>query len=604
VGGKWPDNSLSDKSGARVSLRPSRGTQARAHCGTEPVKCAMFGHARSKFQSSSPSPNNPGFLQKNNNVDEKGRIVGPFTEQPSPKNLLTRDNERGSRFRHTETDFSNLYARDLLPAKNGEEPTIQFLLEVVDILTNYVRKTFDRSTKVLDFHHPHQLLEGMEGFNLELSDQPESLEQILVDCRDTLKYGVRTGHPRFFNQLSTGLDIIGLAGEWLTSTANTNMFTYEIAPVFVLMEQLTLKKMREIVGWPNGEGDGIFSPGGAISNMYSVMVARYKHYPEVKTKGMTAAPRLVLFTSEHSHYSIKKASAVLGFGTENLILLKTDERGRVIPADLEAKVIDAKQKGCVPLFVNATAGSTVYGAFDPINEIADICEKYNMWLHVDGAWGGGLLMSRKHRHKLNGVERANSVTWNPHKMMGVPLQCSAILVREKGLLQGCNSMCAGYLFQPDKQYDVTYDTGDKAIQCGRHVDIFKFWLMWKAKGTSGFEKHIDRCLELSEYLYNKIKNREGYEMVFQGQPQHTNVCFWYIPPSLRDMPDREEKRQRLHKVAPKIKAMMMECGTTMVGYQPQGDKVNFFRMVISNPAATRSDIDFLIDEIERLGQDL
>uniref|UniRef100_A0A8C1XJT6 Glutamate decarboxylase 1b n=1 Tax=Cyprinus carpio TaxID=7962 RepID=A0A8C1XJT6_CYPCA len=420
--------------------------------------------------------------------------------------------------------FNSLY---LLPAKNGEEPTIQFLLEVVEILTNYVRKTFDRSTKVLDFHHPHQLLEGMEGFNLELSDQPESLEQILVDCRDTLKYGVRTGHPRFFNQLSSGLDIIGLAGEWLTSTANTNI-----------------------------------------------------------------------------HYSIKKAGAVLGFGKENVILLKTDERGRVIPADLEAKIIDAKQKGYVPLFVNATAGTTVYGAFDPINDIADICEKYNLWLHVDGAWGGGLLMSRKHRHKLSGIERANSVTWNPHKMMGVPLQCSAILVREKGILQGCNSMCAGYLFQPDKQYDVTYDTGDKAIQCGRHVDIFKFWLMWKAKGTIGFEQHTDRCLEISEYLYNKIKNRVGYEMVFEGQPQHTNVCFWYIPPSLRGMPHGDERREKLHRVAPKIKAMMMECGTTMVGYQPQGDKVNFFRMVVSNHAVTKSDIDFLIDEIERLGHDL
>ncbi|KPP68148.1 glutamate decarboxylase 1-like [Scleropages formosus] len=536
-------------------------------------------------------------MDKNNSLDEKSRIGGSFKERQSSKNVLSCEN-RDPRFGHTETDFSNLFARDLLPAKNGEEPTMQFLLEVVDILTNYIRKTFDRSTKVLDFHHPHQLLEGIEGFNLELSDQPESLEQILVDCRDTLKYGVRTGHPRFFNQLSSGLDIIGLAGEWLTSTANTNMFTYEIAPVFVLMEQLTLKKMREIVGWPGGEGDGIFSPGGAISNMYSVMVARYKYYPEVKTKGMSAAPRLILFTSEHSHYSIKKAGAALGFGVENVILLKCDERGRVIPADLEAKIIDAKQKnskqcgrwnsvmrhgaslqGYVPLFVNATAGST-------------------------GAWGGGLLMSRKHRHKLSGIERANSVTWNPHKMMGVPLQCSAILVREKGLLQGCNQMCAGYLFQPDKQYDVTYDTGDKAIQCGRHVDIFKFWLMWKAKGTSGFEQHINKCLELSEYLYTKIKNREGYEMVFQGEPQHTNVCFWYLPPSLRGMPDCPERRERLHKVAPKIKAMMMESGTTMVGYQPQGDKVNFFRMVVSNPAATKSDIDFLIEEIERLGQDL
>ncbi|KAL4680680.1 hypothetical protein H8959_022621, partial [Pygathrix nigripes] len=202
-----------------------------------------------------------GFLQRTNSLEEKSRLVSAFKERQSSKNLLSCENsDRDARFRRTETDFSNLFARDLLPAKNGEEQTVQFLLEVVDILLNYVRKTFDRSTKVLDFHHPHQLLEGMEGFNLELSDHPESLEQILVDCRDTLKYGVRTGHPRFFNQLSTGLDIIGLAGEWLTSTANTNMFTYEIAPVFVLMEQITLKKMREIVGWSSKDGDGIFSP--------------------------------------------------------------------------------------------------------------------------------------------------------------------------------------------------------------------------------------------------------------------------------------------------------------------------------------------------------
>uniref|UniRef100_A0A8C1QIA9 Glutamate decarboxylase 1b n=1 Tax=Cyprinus carpio TaxID=7962 RepID=A0A8C1QIA9_CYPCA len=519
--------------------------------------------AEDMFCNSSPCCNDAGFLQKNNSLDEKSRMVGAFKE--SAKNQMSCDNSE--RFTRAETDFSNLFARDLLPAKNGEEPTIQFLLEVVEILTNYVASTWSCLT--------NQSRWSRSWWTAETRSSMES-EQVRA-------HGAIT--------TPSNHDLVKL-------------FTYEIAPVFVLMEQLTLKKMREIIGWTNGDGDGLFSPGGAISNMYSVMVARYKYFPEVKTKGMSAAPRLVLFTSEHSHYSIKKAGAVLGFGKENVILLKTDERGRVIPADLEAKIIDAKQKGYVPLFVNATAGTTVYGAFDPINDIADICEKYNLWLHVDGAWGGGLLMSRKHRHKLSGIERANSVTWNPHKMMGVPLQCSAILVREKGILQGCNSMCAGYLFQPDKQYDVTYDTGDKAIQCGRHVDIFKFWLMWKAKGTIGFEQHIDRCLELSEYLYNKIKNREGYEMVFEGQPQHTNVCFWYIPPSLRVMPHGDKRREKLHMVAPKIKAMMMECGTTMVGYQPQGDKVNFFRMVVSNHAVTKSDIDFLIDEIERLGHDL
>ncbi|XP_067233504.1 glutamate decarboxylase 2 [Chanodichthys erythropterus] len=497
--------------------------------------------------------------------------------------------------------FSDLYSTDLLPALDGDAKTMNFLQEVVDILLAYIVESFDRSTKVIDFHYPNELLQRN---NWELSDEPETLDDILISCRATLKYAIKTAHPRYFNQLSTGLDVVGLAADWLTSTANTNMFTYEVAPVFVLLEYVTLKKMREIIGWQDGRGDGIFSPGGAISNMYAMLLARYKMFPEVKEKGMSSVPRLVAFTSEHSHFSIKKGAAALGIGTESVICIKVDERGKMIPSDLERRIIEAKQKGYVPFFVSATAGTTVYGAFDPLIAISDICKKHDIWMHVDGAWGGSLLMSRKHRWKLNGVERANSMTWNPHKMMAVPLQCSALLVREEGLMQSCNQMQACYLFQQDKHYDLSYDTGDKALQCGRHVDIFKLWLMWRAKGTIGFEAQIDKCLELSEYLYNKIKDREGYDMVFDGKPQHTNVCFWYLPPGVRYLEDKVEKMKRLHKVAPVIKARMMEYGTTMVSYQPQGDKVNFFRMVISNPAATFEDIDFLIEEIERLGHDL
>uniref|UniRef100_A0A8C1SHR6 Glutamate decarboxylase 2 n=1 Tax=Cyprinus carpio TaxID=7962 RepID=A0A8C1SHR6_CYPCA len=475
--------------------------------------------------------------------------------------------------------FSDLYSTDLLPALDGDAKTMNFLQEVVDIMLAYIVESFDRSTKVIDFHYPNELLQRN---NWELSDEPETLDDILISCRATLKYAIKTAHPRYFNQLSTGLDMVGLAADWLTSTANTNIMYQQKCVLGLLYCPL----------------------GGAISNMYAMLLARYKMFPEVKEKGMSSAPRLVAFTSEHSHFSIKKGAAALGIGTESVICIKADERGKMIPSDLERRIIEAKQKGYVPFFVSATAGTTVYGAFDPLMAIADICKKHDIWMHVDGAWGGSLLMSRKHRWKLNGVERANSMTWNPHKMMAVPLQCSALLVREEGLMQSCNQMQACYLFQQDKQYDLSYDTGDKALQCGRHVDIFKLWLMWRAKGTIGFEAQIDKCLELSEYLYNKIKDREGYEMVFDGKPQHTNVCFWYLPPGVRYLEDKVEKMKRLHKVAPVIKARMMEYGTTMVSYQPQGDKVNFFRMVISNPAATFEDIDFLIEEIERLGQDL
>uniref|UniRef100_A0A4W4DN73 Glutamate decarboxylase 3 n=1 Tax=Electrophorus electricus TaxID=8005 RepID=A0A4W4DN73_ELEEL len=494
----------------------------------------------------------------------------------------------------------------LLPAENGEKVTRLFLRELLNILLAYINKSQNRSSKVLDFHYPHQLKEGREGFSLELPDQPENLEQLLVDCRDTLKYGVKTGHPRFFNQLSTGLDIIGLAGEWLTSTANTNMFTYEVAPVFILMEEVILKKMQTFIGWSEEEGDGIFSPGGTMSNLYSVLLARYHFFPHVKTEGMHALPRLALFTSAHSHYSIKKSAVTLGIGSENVFLVKCDERGKMIPAELEYSIQTAKGKGLFPFYVNTTAGTTVYGAFDPISDIADICENHGLWLHVDGAWGGGLLLSERHRTKLRGIERASSVTWNPHKMMCVPLQCSAILVRKKGLLQKCNQLSAEYLFQMDKHYDTSYDTGDKTIQCGRHVDVFKLWLMWKAKGLEGFKAQIDHCLENAEYLHCKLQNRKDFQLVFQSKPEHSNVCFWYLPSYVRSMPPGTERNRDVHvsKVAPKIKAKMMESGATMVGYQPLGDKVNFFRCVFSNPATQKADVDFLVDEIARLGSNL
>uniref|UniRef100_A0AAX7TJV0 Glutamate decarboxylase 1a n=1 Tax=Astatotilapia calliptera TaxID=8154 RepID=A0AAX7TJV0_ASTCA len=448
-------------------------------------------------------------------------------------------------------DFSGIYSNDLLPASGGEEMTRGFLQELVGILLGFICKSNQRSSKVLDFHHPHQLKEGLEGFSLDLPVQPETLEQLLVDCRDTLKYGVSTGHPRFFNQLSSGLDVIGVAGEWLTSTANTNMFTYEVSPVFLLIEEALLKKMRSIVGWADDEGDGLFCPGGTISNLYSILLARYHFYPEVKTRGMGALPRLAMFTSEHSHYSIKKSAAVLGIGTENVVVVKLQ--------------IPYNTKNYYPMCRIFLFSFVFVFCF---------------------------------------IFRACSVTWNPHKMMGVPLQCSAILVKKRGLLQECNKLGAQYLFQTDKPYDVSYDTGDKSIQCGRHVDVFKLWLMWKAKGSDGFGSQVNKCLENAEYLYDQLQKRTEFELVFKNKPEHSNVCFWYIPPSLRSLPPGPDRDRRLHQVAPRIKGRMMEKGSVLIGYQPLGTKVNFFRCVFSNPATQQEDIDFLLDEICQLGADL
>uniref|UniRef100_A0A8B9KCA7 Cysteine sulfinic acid decarboxylase n=1 Tax=Astyanax mexicanus TaxID=7994 RepID=A0A8B9KCA7_ASTMX len=356
-----------------------------------------------------------------------------------------------------------------------------FLSEAFKIIVEEaVHKATDVKEKVCEWKDPEELRALMD---LELGEHGESQQQLLKRVRDVAKYSVKTNHPRFFNQLFSGVDYHALTGRLLTETLNTSQYTYEVAPVFVLMEDVVLRKLRSLVGW--SEGDGIFCPGGSVSNMYAMNIARYWAFPQVKTQGLWAVPRLAVFTSQESHYSMKKSAAFLGIGTENIYHVKVDESGRMIPEDLEAKIVHAKSQDAVPFFVNATAGTTVQGAFDPLNRIADISERNGMWMHVD---------------------------------------------------------------------------------------------------------------------VRLLKKREGFQLV--SEPQFVNVCFWFIPPSLRGKENSADYQDKLAKVAPLIKERMVKKGSMMVGYQPLDSRVNFFRMVILSPQLTHSDLDFFLNETERLGEDL
>ncbi|XP_023376441.1 cysteine sulfinic acid decarboxylase isoform X7 [Pteropus alecto] len=303
------------------------------------------------------------------------------------------------------------------------------------------------------------------------------------------------------------------------------------------------------------------------------------------------------------HYSIKKGAAFLGLGTDSVRVVKADERGKMIPEDLERQISLAEAEGAVPFLVCATSGTTVLGAFDPLEAIADVCQRHGLWMHVDAAWGGSVLLSQTHRNLLDGIQRADSVAWNPHKLLTAGLQCSALLLQDtSNLLKHCHGSQASYLFQQDKFYDVALDTGDKVVQCGRRVDCLKLWLMWKAQGGQGLERRVDQAFALARYLVEEIKKREGFVLVME--PEFVNVCFWFVPPSLRGKQESPDYSERLAKVAPILKERMVKEGSMMIGYQPHGTRGNFFRMVVANPALTRADMDFLLNELERLGQDL
>ncbi|KAG2468139.1 GADL1 decarboxylase, partial [Polypterus senegalus] len=423
------------------------------------------------------------------------------------------------------------------------------------IMDEVVKKGCNVKEKVCEWKDPEMLRDLLD---LELGDSNEPHEKLLQLCRDVARFSVKTNHPRFFNQLFAGLDHHALVGRFLSDSLNTSQYTYEVGPVFVLMEEVVLTKLRAIIGW--NSGDGIFCPGGSISTMYAMNLARYRAFPEVKVRGLWSLPRLALFTSQECHYSVKKSACFLGIGLENVLLVDVDDRGIMIVEDLVKKIEKAKSEGIFPFMVSATSGSTVFGAFDPLDEIADVCQKYQLWFHVDN------------------------------------------------LLKQCHSANATYLFQQDKFYDISYDTGDKSIQCGRKVDCLKLWLMWKARGTRGLEERVDRAFTYTRYLVDEMKKREGFQLLLEVSksafPQFVNICFWYIPPSLRGQQGQEGYEEKLSKVAPIVKERMIKKGSMMVGYQPRGSQVNFFRMVVISPQITREDLDFFLDEIESLASDL
>jgi len=484
----------------------------------------------------------------------------------------------------------------------------EFLKRICDLVVAHAFPNERREDPVVRLTGPEEL-KALIDLELGPDGLPGSYEELLETCAKCMEYKVNTGHPHFFNQLFAETEPAALGGELLTAVSNTSMYTYEVAPVFAVMEDLVLARMRSFLGWT--QGDGIFCPGGSVSNMYGINLARYHAFPEVKTKGTAAAGQLVGFYGVQAHYSTRKGFSFLGLGSDNLIPVACDTAGMIVVDKLEEAIVKAIEEGKKPFYINTTAATTVLGAYDDFDAISDIAEKYGCWMHVDGCWGASIVLSKKHKHHMKGVERANSVSWNPHKMMGIPLQCCAFLVQTPDVLMQAHCANAAYLFQKDK-LNAHLDTGDKAVQCGRKVDILKLWMAWKFLGDSGFEARIDHAFETTAALREAVLARPGrFELV--AEPVCTNVCFWFYPPSVQGQgapaKGSEEWRKLVHAAPVAVKQRAQEKGAFMVGFQSieladDPSPPNFFRMICIGPSVDGDDMTWLLDEIEELGKDM
>jgi glutamate decarboxylase len=471
-----------------------------------------------------------------------------------------------------------------------QDELAELLPAAVRLALDYVASLEDPATPVVESLPPAALRDAL---GLTFDEEGRSPEAVLEAAEKALRYSVRTGHPRFFNQLYGGVDPAGILGDWISALVNSSMYTYEAAPVGTLVEIALIERMNRLVGFSAGEG--ILTPGGSISNLMAVLAARHRAFPRIKRHGVASGEQPVLFLSTEAHYSTPRAASVAGFGTDAAVSVATDSAGHLIPEELERAIGSARAMGKTPFMVVATSGTTVAGAFDPIGAIAEIAERHGLWLHVDASFGGGVLLSQRHRHLMAGVARADSVTWNPHKMMGLPLTCSAILVREKGVLEATNGMHADYLFH--ESGGPTCDLGDLSLQCGRRVDAFKLWFSWVALGDQGYAHRVERLFELAGVFRRKLLARDGFHLV--REPEGTTICFRYLPPGARSLAG-EARRRLEHELTVEIRRKLLQSGRFMINYAPL-DGAATFRIVLSNPRTREDDLDDLLEAIETYG---
>ena len=363
--------------------------------------------------------------------------------------------------------------------------------------------------------------------SVDLSLNPSAIvdDEFKKVLKDVLISTPKTATNLFFNQLFGGRQSKAVLGDLLAVMLNNSMYTYKVAGPQVGIEQEIIRQSCNLIGYGD-QSNGTFPTGGSMSNYMALVMARDAKDPNCRTEGMSKP--MVVYTSKESHYSNGKNASFAGIGKNNIRYISADSKGRMIPEKLEKQIIEDLEEGLLPTYVNVTAGTTVLGAFDPINNIADITEKYGVWLHVDGAYCGSVIFSDHYKHLVTGIERSNSFSYNAHKMIGTPLTCSIILVNDKKHLYDSFSNQADYLYQTDGD---DFNLGKTSFQCGRRNDALKFWTLWKSLGTNGLEQIVDHQFELAEAAREYIRNNSNYTLY--SFDDSISICFNYknIDPS-------------------------------------------------------------------------
>ncbi|KAF2658055.1 glutamate decarboxylase 1 [Lophiostoma macrostomum CBS 122681] len=479
-------------------------------------------------------------------------------------------------------------------------------------------------TALAEQHKPQKLNSLLD---LKVPEDGGGKEGLVELVEKVLKYSVNTWDQGFMDKLYGSTDAVGLVSELLLAALNTNAHVYNVSPVLTLIERHVTSYLSNLFfshsSSPLPHAGGISQPGGSASNATATTIARNTLHPTTKTEGL-GNRKFTLFTSAHGHYSLEKAAQIQGLGSRNVISVPVDDAGKMIPAELDQLIKASKSRGETPFFVNATAGTTVLGSFDPFTDIAAVCKAHNLWLHIDGSWGGSVIFNRQYaKSRLAGAEFADSITISPHKMLGVPMTCSFLLGRDLRQFKDSMTLSAGYLFHSDdadedgdgasKQKDQTehnangaqkqedeatayFDLADLTPQCGRRADSLKFFLALSYHGSSHFSSFVQSGFDAANHLLSLLKASPHFVVISPEPLPCFQVCFYFAREG-----KLAETQKEVSKVTETISKRLVQRGF-MVDYAP-GDRGKFLRAVVHGETRVGS-VEGLVKAVEGVAEEL
>ena len=436
---------------------------------------------------------------------------------------------------------------------------------------------------------PYELREKVCGLGF-LPEKGKGFEEVLKDTEKVIMpHLLRTWSTKYMPHLHSPVLTETICSELIISCFNDSMDSWDQGPAATELEESMVHGLCDMFGLKDKGADGSFTSGGSQSNISAIIAARdwycaKKFNWDVKMNGLPPEySKLRLYTSEICHFSMDKASHILGMGYSAVRKIPVDSKCRVDVPAFERMVEEDVKAGLYPFCAVATLGTTDFGSIDDAVGMRKVCDKYGMHLHGDAAYGSGLIMSKTYRHRLDGTKVCDSVTVDFHKMFLLPISCSAILMRDGERLK-CFELHADYLNREEDEEDGYINLVGKSMQTTRRFDALKVYMAFQTRGLDGYTEMIDTAVDNAAYMYQKIS--KDPEFIAPVEPEISSVVF---------------ALKAGDEVNKKVRRGLLKEGI-VIG-QTVKDGLVMLKFTLLNPNMGHDRIDEIVSRIKALGKE-